>query len=249
MTDSIFTRNWNEAAEEDTNYTRLSVLAFIACLFGILSMLVFISVWFAFIGVIGIILAAAALLTIRHADGALSGQGAAYTGLLLPVLCFMAVTIFWSGYYWMLNYQSDKLFRSFFVAALNNDVPTMKNYLLMPYSRSKLDDAAWWKEQYAAHSLHASVHKFVENKLARTLAALGTDKAKVTYYRTQSIVLEDDRESVVKYYAVTYSGTSSLPETFFVKISAVRQYDKRNRQYGWYLSGFPEFVFPEGHIQ
>jgi hypothetical protein len=77
------------------------------------------------------------------------------------------------------------------------------------------------------------------------LAALGTEKAKFTYYRTPLIAVEDERDTVVKLYAVTYSGTSALPETFFVKMTAARQYDTRNRRYGWYLTGFPEFILPE----
>ncbi|MDR3183191.1 MAG: DUF4190 domain-containing protein [Planctomycetaceae bacterium] len=244
MSDSVFTSKWNDASEIDTNYTRVSILAVVSLFCGIVSVLLFFSLWFTLFPVLALIFALFALWAIRNAEGGLTGKGFAYTAIALSVLSVVFVTVFWQTYIVILNRQSDRLFRDFFAAALDNDTQQMMDCFTLSTERKKLDAETWWQERYAKNGTHYGLHNFADNKTVRTLAALGK-KAKITYYRTPALAVGDENDTVVKYYAVTYTGAAGTPETFFVKMSGIRLYDKKAGAYGWRISAYPEFIVPE----
>ncbi|MDR1923196.1 MAG: hypothetical protein LBQ66_02385, partial [Planctomycetaceae bacterium] len=58
VTGSIFSSQWNnDSSDGEAGYRQVSVFALLALVFGVLSFLVYLTLWFTFISVLGIIFA------------------------------------------------------------------------------------------------------------------------------------------------------------------------------------------------
>ncbi|GHT21083.1 hypothetical protein FACS189419_01420 [Planctomycetales bacterium] len=242
---SIFDTKWSETTEENTVYTGVSVSALVAFFFGISSVLVFVNVWFFFIGILGTITALFAMWTIRQSGGLLTGKWFAYLGIVMPIL--FTTTVFASSVFfdYTVNHQSEQFFRDWFAVVQKGNVQEVLSFYTLPRPEIQ-DDKVWWTEQYSKDGSHRGLHEFAENKLMRIFLALGSD-AKITYYKTDKIdlVYDPDYVEVTKIYALTYQSKEGKTETFFFKITARRIYFKAERRYGWLLYHHPEFVLPE----
>jgi hypothetical protein len=246
MTENLFSSTWNDASEEDVSYTRLSLPALISVGLGAASFFVFMTPWFFFLGVLGIILALLALWSIAQSEGSLTGLGLARCGLSLPVISLIAVTVLWPSYHYGVRCEADRFFRIWFDALQHNNIPLAKG-LTSPYWERPASDKPeeWWTKQYENKFSHKSIHTFTENKLIRILLALG-EKANVSYYKTISVATTDDKDTVVSLYAVTYSAADGKTETFFVKMTGKREFPKGDvKSAGWALEGIPTFTVPE----
>ncbi|MDR0328732.1 MAG: hypothetical protein LBI05_10600 [Planctomycetaceae bacterium] len=247
--DSIFTTNWNDASEEDTSYTRLSVLALLSMFFGLGSFLVYFTPWFSFMGVIAILLSFIALWAIHRTDGTLTGTLPAQIGLCSAVMALVSIAVFWAAYHYGIHRESDQFFRLWFAAVQQGNIPQAKEYQSIYAQRSKVADAEeWWKTQYKNKNTHQAVHKYVENKLIRCLMALG-DQATVSRYKTISVESDREKNTVVSVYAVTFPAESGGTETFFVRIGGKREYPSEEalgfKAAGWKLEGLPDFYLPD----
>ena len=246
--DSIFKTNWNEASEEETSYTRLSIPALLSVFFGLSTFLVYFSLWFFFVGVIALLLSLFALWTIRNAEGILTGTSLALFGLCCAIIALVSVACFWTAYQYGVRRESDQFFRLWFASVQQGDIPRAKEYQSLYSHRSKAANAEeWWKAQYQDKYAHRAIHQYVEEKLIRVLMALG-DKAKVSYYKTLDVVSEPEADTVVSIYAVTYPAEYGNMETFFVRIAGKRMYPTQSQGFkaaGWRLEGTPAFELPE----
>ncbi len=245
--ESLFSTTWNDASEnEETSYRRLSVTALIAFFLGILSFVIYFSVWFFFIAVIGIVLALIAVWLIRRSDGLLSGIGLAHCGLALSIISLVSVSVLWPYYIHELRLEGNRFFRIWLTALQTNNLPLAKGMGTPYWERSSIDnEEKWWKEQYADKWKHRGLHGYTDNKLVRTLLALG-EKADITYDKTLAAVVGDGKDTVVSVYAVTYPTESGEKETFFIKMTGVRQFPTKDiKNAGWSLDPFPELYVPE----
>ena len=243
---SFISTVWNDASEEDAAYTRFSITALLALFFGIGSFLIFMTPWLFVLSILGIFFAVLAIGTIRRSEGALTGYPVACAGLSLSLISLIAVTVLWPTYQYGVRVESDRFFRIWFQELADNNIPLAKGLTAMYWERRIPKDAeSWWKEQYDDSFAHKSIHTYTDNKLIRVLLALG-NKAKVTYYKTLSVVTEDDKDVVVAVYAVTYPVEEGKSETFFVKMKGKREFPKGDvKSAGWALDGLPEFYVPE----
>lgn len=242
MSESLFTTTWNDVSEnEEVNYRRLSSVALVAFFFGILSFVIYFSVWFFFVAVIGIVLALVAVWSIRRSEGLLFGTGLAQCGLALSILSLVSVSVMWPYYLYELRLEGNQFFRIWFDALQDNNIPLAKGMSSPYWERPSIDDEeAWWKSQYADKWKHRSIHGYTDNKLVRTLLALGT-KADITYYKTLASSVGDGKDTVVSVYAVTYTSESGEKETFFIKMTGVRRFPTKDiKNAGWALDPFPE---------
>jgi hypothetical protein len=246
--DSIFQTSWNDASEGDTSYTRLSVSALLSVLFGLGAFLVYFTPWFAFLGVIAILLSLFALWTICNADGTLTGTLLAYFGMCSAVIALVSIAFFWAAYQYGVRRESDQFFRLWFAAVQRGDIPQAKEYQVIYAQRSKVASAdEWWKAQYNNKYAHRAIHTYVEDKLIRCLMALG-DRANISRYKTIYVGSEREKDTVVSAYAVSFPAESGNMETFFVRISGKRVYPSESHGFkaaGWQLEGTPAFYFPE----
>jgi len=246
--DSIFKTQWNDASEAEISYTRLCVSALVSAFFGLGTFLVFFTPWFFFLGVIAILLGLFALWAIHNAEGLLTGKFLAYLGLCSATAALVAIAVFWGTYQYGVRREADQFFRLWFAAVLEGDVPRAKEYQSLYSNRSKATNAdEWWKVQYEEKYAHRAIHLYVEDKLIRVLLALG-DQAKVSYYKTESVVSEREHDTVVSIYAVTFPSEFGGAETFFVKVSGKRMYPPESTNFraaGWRLDGAPAFYLPE----
>ena len=245
-TESIFSTTWNDASEnEEVSYRRLSATALVAFFVGILSFVIYFSVWFFFIAVIGIVLALIAVWSIRRSEGLLFGWGLAHCALALSIISLVSVSVLWPYYLYELRLEGNRFFRIWFNALQTNNIPLAKGMGSPYWERPSIDnEEKWWKDQYADKWKHRSIHGYTDNKLIRVLLALGT-KAEITYYKTLSSFVGDGKDTVVSVYAVTYPSESGEKETFFIKMTGVRQYPTKDiKNAGWSLDPFPELYVP-----
>jgi len=246
-TESDFTTKWNDASEnEEMSYRRLNVTALVAFCLGVLSFVIYFSVWFFFVAVIGIVLALVSVWSIRRSEGLFFGLGLAHCGLALSIIALVSVSVLWPYYLYELRLEGNRFFRIWFDALQAENLPLAKGMSSPYWERPSIDDAEkWWKEQYADKWKHRSIHGYIDNKLVRTLLALGK-KAEITYYKTLSSAVGDGKDTVVSIYAVTHPSASGEKETFFVKMTGIRQFPTKDiKNAGWSLDPFPELYVPE----
>ena len=247
--DSIFKTSWNDVSEGGRTYSRLCVPALLAAFFGLGAFLVYFSPWFFFLGVLAVLLGLVALWTIRNSEGTLFGVPLAYFGVCCGIVALVSVSVFWHVYQNGIRRESDQFFRLWFAAVQHGveGIPQAKELQAIYAHRSRSANAEeWWKKQYEEKYAHRAVHKYVEDKLVRTLMALG-DKAKVSYYKTISVDSARDSDAVLSVYAVTFPAESGGTETFFVKIGGKRIYpsDPDFKAAGWRIEMPPEFYLPD----
>ena len=247
MTESLFTTTWNDASEhEESFYRRLSVPALVAFILGVLSFVIYFSVWFFFIAAIGITLALIAIWSIRRSEGLLFGTGLAQCGLALSLISLVSVSVMWPYYLYELRLEGNRFFRVWFDALQANNIPLAKGMSSPYWERPSItDEEKWWQDQYADRWKHRSIHNYTDNKLVRTLLALGKD-ADITYYKTLASSVDDGKDTVVSVYAVTYLSESGEKETFFVKMTGIRRFPAKDiKNAGWSLDPSPTLYVPE----
>ena len=246
--DSIFKTKWNDVSEGEGAYTRPCVSAVVSAVLGLATFLVFFTTWFSFLGIIAVFMSLFAFWAIRNAEGTLTGTTFAYVGLCSAVVALTAVTVFWTTYQHGLRREADQFFRLWLEAVQQGDIPKAKEYhAIYPYRSKAADAEEWWQTQYENRYTHRSVHLYVEDKLVRTLMALG-NQAKVSFYKTLDIVSGRESDTVVSVYAVTFPTESGGTETFFVRISGKRSYPQESADFksaGWKIDGTPAFYLPE----
>ncbi len=247
---SIFSTAWNDVSEEDAVYTRVSVSALLALLFGAVSFLVFLTPWLFFLSVLGILFSMASLVMIAGSDGGLTGRRVAILGLTLSVVSLIAVGMHWPTYHYAVRHEADRFFRIWFEQLAENNVPIAKGLTSFYWERGiPKDSETWWQEQYKNVYAHRSIHNYMDNRLVRVLLALG-DTAKISYYRNLGVISGDDEDTVINVYAVTYPVTDGEQkgkmETFFIKMTGKRQFPSGDiKSAGWKLEGLPVLYVPE----
>ncbi|MGL4595340.1 MAG: hypothetical protein ACRCUY_11475 [Thermoguttaceae bacterium] len=248
---SHFQTTWNDASEGDGVYSRFSVPAIISLLFGVASFLVYMTPWFAFLSVLGIVFALFALLSIRSSEGAIAGTRTAQLGLAASVISLVSISVMWPSYQYGVKQEAKQFFQLWFNSLAQDDVaeavPLAMGFSSMYWERPRRDDAkTWWTTQYSSVYSHKAVHKYVENELVRTLLALGA-KAKVSYYKTLSVNTSDSKDVVAMIYAVTYQTDQGKNETFFVKMTGERRFPsgKDVQTAGWSLTEYPTYYLPD----
>lgn len=249
---SIFSTTWNDASEEDVAYTRFSISALLALFAGLLSFLIFFTPWFFFLSLLGVIFAMVAVVVIRRSEGAVTGFSTACVGLSLSIISLVAVAVLWPCYQYGVRKEADRFFRIWFQELAKENIPLAKGLTALYWERripKETDVEKWWQEQYKEKFAHKSIHAYTDNKLIRVLLAL-KNEAKVTYYKTLSVVSDDGKDTVVAVYAVTYpvegGERKGQSETFFVKMKGRREFPKGDvKSAGWTLDGLPTFHVPE----
>ncbi|MCL2742962.1 MAG: hypothetical protein FWE67_03840 [Planctomycetaceae bacterium] len=254
MSESIFNNDsaWNKADGEEVEYTRLSALAVLALFLGLLSFLNFFSVWFIFVGVIGIAVSLAAIWSINRSDGALTGLSIAQLGLACSIISFIAVLVLWPVYHYGIRKEADRFFRLWFQIYTDDSVPVEKKIPQamgmnsLYWSRPVTDDIQkWWEAQYESKPAHHAVHKHIEENLVRVMLALKS-KAEVSYYKTLSVSTGEEKDTVEAVYAVTFPTEDGQKETFFLKMTGERVFPTGDvKSAGWHLTRMPEVFTPD----
>ena len=252
--DSIFKTSWNDASEGDIAYSRPSVAALLAALFGLSTFLVHISHWFFFLGIIALVLCFVAFWNIRNSEGLLTGKVFAYIGLCAAVVALVSVSVFWPVYQHGVRQEADQFFRLWFAAVKTGDIPRAMEYRSLYPFRSRAATAdEWWQTQYSDRFSHREVHRYVEDELIRVLMALGNEtyRTRITFHRTADIISAVESDTVTSIYAITfYRAELGTDETFFVRISGRRSFPRGLPEFttaGWQIDNEmpPTFYFPE----
>ncbi|MDR1479033.1 MAG: hypothetical protein LBJ00_08825 [Planctomycetaceae bacterium] len=248
----------NDSTEnEELNYKQFSVISLIAFLLGLASFLVFFTLWFTFICVLGVIFAVIGVVLIHRSEGTLTGLLFARLGLCLSTISFVGVSFFWVSYDYNLRYEADQFFNAWFkLFAQENNIenfPHIKTALSPYWERSDVENPeTWWKKQYENKYLHRDIHSAADNKLLRTMLALGGDM-KITFYKTLSVSISSEEERVTNIYTITFNdkNDNNTTKSFFIKINGERKthidnsLNQKKRLTGWALSTLPEFIAPD----
>jgi hypothetical protein len=247
----------NSTTNEELSYRQFSVISLIAFLLGLSSFLVFFTLWFAFICVLGVISAVVGIVLINRSEGTLTGLLFARLGLCLSTISLVGVLVFWAGYDYKLRYEADMFFKAWFklFAQENNidNLPQIKTATSPYWERNDIDNPeTWWKKQYENKYLHRDIHAVADNKLLRTMLALGGDM-KISFYKTLNVNISSEEEKVTNIYAITFNDKNDNNKTksFFIKINGERKVhidnklNQKKRLTGWILSTLPEFTVPD----
>ncbi len=251
---SLFSIHWEDPADDaEREYRSLSIPALLALACGLLTPLVFLSLWFLFLGILGILLSLVAILAVRRSEGMSTGGWMAQLGLSVSILSLVGVGVFWPYYQYTVRCEADRFFRTWFAALEKGDIPVAFS-LQSPFWERRPDPKAaetWWNTLPDEKYRHRAVHEYVENKLIRTLIDLG-DKADVSYYKTDAVRTIDGKDTVAIIYAVTCpvegkdkgageeTGTETGRETFFVRMQGKRQAKAKEKHVvGWNLEQIP----------
>jgi hypothetical protein len=260
---SLFSESWENswkddiAQNEELNYKQLSVISLIAFLFGAASFLVFFTFWFSFICVLGIIFSLIGIALISRSDGALTGIGFARLGFCLSIISLVAVSVFWIRYDYSLRYEADQFCRVWFELFQQennfNNIPYIKTATAPYWERKDLESQeTWWKKQYENKYSHRDIHSVIDNKLFRTMLALGKDM-NISLYKTIDVYIYNEEEKVTNIYAITFNdkNDNNAKKSFFIKIIAERKtqidnnLNQKKKKVGWSISTLPEFTVPD----
>ncbi|MDR1483741.1 MAG: hypothetical protein LBT09_02840 [Planctomycetaceae bacterium] len=246
----------NTETNYELNYKQFSVISLVAFLFGLLSFLVFLTLWFTFICVLGIFFAIIGIVLISRSDGTLIGMFFARLGLCLSIISLVAVSEFWIRYDYNLRYEADQFFQAWFALFTqeNNldNFPHIKTATSPYWERKDTNDPeTWWKKQYENKYAHRDIHSAVDNKLIRTMLALG-GSMNIAFYKTIDVTIASEEIRVTNIYSITFKdkNDNNTTKSFFVKISGERithvdnNLNRKKKTTGWRLSTFPEFILP-----
>jgi hypothetical protein len=233
----------------------VSVFALLALVFGVLSFLVYLTLWFTFISVLGIIFALCGVVSIYRSEGTLIGMFLARFGLCLSVVSLVSVSVFWVCYDYNLRYEANQFFGTWFKLVNQEDniknIPQLRTFLHPYWERQDVNaPEVWWKKQYENKYLHREIHGFIDNKTVRALLVLG-GQMKIDLYKTDDVTISNEEQRVTNTYSVTYNDKhdNNSQKTFFVQISAKKTIQPKsqnhNKRVGWELESMPKFILPK----
>ncbi|MDO5554035.1 MAG: hypothetical protein Q4G68_09745 [Planctomycetia bacterium] len=235
-TSSLFSKKWNmadESSSEDQPLTNISVLAILCLLGGLLSFLLYFSVYFCFVPVATFLLALLTLYRIKRSEGILVGAWMAWAGIFLLLIPCVAVPVQTSVFRARLCADSCEYLQTWFRMAKEGNYEKIRQMQHVPhFVQSKMSSVNYWKQFTREEESHAAMHSFLKNKLLLTLATLG-DRAEIAPYRIDAAYHTSSSDKVLSTWSVTYPNEAGQKETFFLRIDSNRTWDEDKQIAGW----------------
>lgn len=220
---------------------RASVLAIISAAFGALSFLSLLNLGFLVFSAFGALTAIFALAAIAKSGGELVGRSWALGGLALALAGAISGPLCVETYRVDFEAQADEFCRIWFDAAKKGDVLTLRQLTRSHWDRPAIldekDAVKYWATSTHDEDAHRELHSFLANPTLLTLAALG-ERAKPTFYATETQTINSKAEVATRVYAVTVAPEKEgeAKETFFLRLTVERRLRKTARgekSVGW----------------
>lgn len=236
---SLFDSSWNELsyAQSDVDEQvskRLTPWSVVALAFGVLSLLTFVNVAFAFFSVVAALFALAALATIARSGGEVTGRKLACLGLALALMTAIGGPVRRAVYRMEFERQAGEFCEAWFDAVKAGDICQVRQ-MENPYWKrativSHQDEIDYFiRNMGVDDEPHYGTHAFLANPTLLTLYTLG-DRAKHSYYATTSTLLTGNAESTERVYAVTCEPDPYNPntkkQTFFFRLVCNRTHNE-----------------------
>lgn len=232
--------NVSNAADELVS-KRASALAIVSALLGAFSFLSLLNLGFLFFSAFGGLAAIFALAAIAKSGGELVGRSWALGGLALALAGAISSPLCVATYRADFDAQADEFCQIWFDAAKKGDVLTLRQLTRSHWDRPPIvdenDAIKYWATSTQDEDGHRELHSFLANPTILTLAALG-DRAKPTFYATESQTINSKVELATRVYAVTVAPEKEgePKQTFFLKLTVERRLRKTARgekSIGW----------------
>lgn len=201
-------------------YRALSGWAVAALILGLLGPLALVNVWLTLIPLLGIVVAAVALVRIAVLSPALTGRKVALAGLFLSILFASAAAADQVAYWRAIDLEARRFAEAWF-AYLSVKQPHKAHQLTVaPRRRQPLDDKLheFYRE---GGPWHDELQSYVEQPVVRKLLALG-ERARVRYDTTEARGSDTRFVAVRQRFSVTYHDADHGRTTFFVSLGMQR---------------------------
>jgi hypothetical protein len=214
--------------EERAQYRPLCGWAVAAAVLGVLSIVALVDPLGWILPLAGVVTGLVALVRITWNAEELTGRQLAWVGLGLSLFFGAATPVEWLSYRWLLRREAQQFAAGWF-ELLRDDQPQMAHQLtLMPDERRPLDNLLW-KSYREIPELRQMLVGYVEDRLVRTLLALGR-QAEVRFCAIEDQERLSDKDLLELVYAVTYQAKGQKT-TFFVRLHLARL--RRSRGRSW----------------
>ena len=220
---------------------RASVLAIISAALGAFSFLSLLNFGFLVFSAFGVLSAIFALAAIAKSGGELVGRSWALGGLAAALAGAISGPLCAETYRVDFEAQADEFCRIWFDAAKKGDVLTLRQLTRSHWDRPAIldekDAVKYWATSTHDEDAHRELHSFLANPTLLTLAALG-ERAKPTFYATETQTINSKAEVATRVYAVTVAPEKEgeAKETFFLRLTVERRLRKTARgekSVGW----------------
>jgi len=216
--------------DELEQYRALSRAAILGLALGPLSLFALVGWLLVIIPILAVVLCVIALRNIEASEGALVGRPLAFAGLSLALI-FGGAAVSYRVAYRQLLIRDGRQVAELWFRLLQDDQPHRAHQLILDANLRLSPDVNIW-EMYRKNSrLHDGLEKFVEDRVVRTLLALGV-RAEIRYYGTEVIDYRDRRDMIVQVYAVTFEQDGERT-TFFVRVVLERKTNHRTTRDAW----------------
>jgi hypothetical protein len=240
------------ADEERAQYRPLCGWAVAAAVLGGLSVVALVDPLGWILPAAGVAAGLAALGRIARNAEELSGRTLAWAGLGLSLFFAAATPAEWLTYRGLLRGEARQFAAGWF-ALLRDDQPQMAHQLTLPPDERQPLDGPLWKIYREVPELRQMLVGYVEDRLVRTLLALGR-QADVRFYSIEDQERLSDRDLLAAVYAVSYQERGQK-KTFFLRLHLARLRRSRGKNWltghaNWQLvrveGGIRPSVFPGG---
>jgi hypothetical protein len=145
-----------------------------------------------------------------------------------------------SHQFWLRS-EATPLARQWFDFLLNNEPHKARQLEVVFTNRQPLDESLWEYYRRTPES-HAPLEAFVQDRLVRTLLALGP-KAEVSYWATEEYESLQETDNIIQLFRVTYEDQGSK-KTFFVRIGLQRMSHPETGEGHWRVHSHEGGVHP-----
>ena len=226
---------------EIAEYRAVSGAAVASLIFGSLSIVALVDPFVWIVPAIGIVCGLGGLWQISQNPTVLIGRKAAIVGLGLSVLFGTTAVGNWTMQRWMMRSQARD-FASLWFTLYQRRAPEKAFQLLQPRSGRRPLNSSLWNFYKQTPKAERELEEHVEEKLIRTLLALGED-AEIRYRGTDSQGPSGSGYGVDQTFSVTYYEDGEK-KTFFVGVRLFRSSGKSTTSGGWRVSRYKGGVKP-----
>ncbi len=202
-------------------YRETCGLAVVGLILGLLSIAALVDPLAWLLPVAGLVVSWLALRKVTQAAPVLAGRKAALLGLIFSILFGAAGVADYVTYRNLVRRQGQRFAKEWFDLLAARRPQEAYQLAMSPADRHPLDEQLWQFYRDAPRN-HRELLNFVEQRLVRTLIALGPN-ALVSYYGTDGQTSGGERDTVYQRFAVTFDDAGQR-KTFFVGLTLYRHH-------------------------
>jgi hypothetical protein len=233
-----------EAPDADacTEYRSVSVLAVVAAILGLLSLLALVDPAGWLIPVAAIVVSVIAICRIRSREAAMIGKKAAVLGLVIALLSGSAAVSRWFAARFFVERQARGIAAAWFGLLADNQPLKAHQLHVVPEERKPLDGDLPAVYQVTP-KIREGLNGFLEDPLVHAVLALGK-KAEIRFYECEGVWGSPGMENVQEIFSISFADENGKKKTFFASILLRRSPPENREVINWVVVEFKGGVRP-----